>query len=141
MVRWLVCAAVMWAVLADCSRSWLSPEMLEVSLRNDKDQWELTRDVCGPVLLITSPSGIGAATARVLASRPCACFAVGLRYDEGQPFPRLEGFSVANDDGTVWNDLPWTVHSGYLRVALPQAAFDHQDSVLTIGWVDMYRTD
>jgi len=141
MIRWLAYAAAIGAVLADCSHRCLSPEMLEVSLRNDKDQWELTCDADGPVFLITSPSGIGKATVHLLVSRPCASFAVGLRYAEGQPFQRLEGFSVVSGDGDRWEDLPGSAGCGYMRVALPKAAFDCSNSSWTIEWIDMYRTE
>jgi hypothetical protein len=140
MIRQLAYVVVMWTVLAGCSHCCLLPEALDVSLRNDKDQWELTCDTAGPVLLITSPSGIGEATVRLLDSRPCASFAVGLRYADGQPFERLEGFSVVNGSGDRWENPPWSVGCGYMRVALPQAVFESGDSSLTIQWVDMYRT-
>lgn len=138
MGRWLLLGAVLCACLAGCPRC-QDTARLDVTLHKAEDTWFLRSSCAGTVVLITSPSGIGAATIRPRNAWPDPPLLIGLRYKSGEPFTRLEGFHARASSGEEWRDLASAAGSEGLLVELPAEALGKDITHLEIDWVDMYR--
>jgi hypothetical protein len=116
----------------------LSADRFHVELQRPKDSWEFVPGICEPVICITSPSGIGSAQIDFEPGCFSRRFAVGLRYAAGEPFTRLEGFEVTGGAGK-WESSMRMTQDDFMRIEIPEAAFDAGNMPLTVSWVDMYR--
>jgi hypothetical protein len=136
-IRVFVCSVAVCVCMAGCDCPFAA-DPLHVEMRSPKDSWELVPGICEPLVLITSPSGIGSAHINFEPGCFPRRFAVGLRYAPGKPFTRLEGFDVTGGTGK-WGSGVRIARDDFLRIEIPGAAFDAGNVPLTVSWVDVYR--
>ena len=115
-----------------------------ISVRREADRVTVSGDDQAALLVLTSPSGIGAAE---LCHRRGAWpreLRIRLVYAEAQPFRRLEGFAaelVGEAGTTVLLKTGASIAAGaegvVLTIPLPSAPA--RPVVLRLSWVDMYR--
>jgi hypothetical protein len=115
------------------------PDAVQVTPKNADDAAVLEAGNTAPRLLITSPSGIGEATAQLNAACPLKKMLVGLRYEPNRPFTRQEGFEVIAENGKRWASFGACPCLGFIQIELPEAALAPENGTLTLRWVDMYR--
>ena len=121
-----------------------APSIKVVALRKPDDQSTIAESKAGPVLTITSASGIGSATLAPTGETWPGNVTVLLRYAADKPFTRLEGFTAQLLPAKP-GEKPLTIQPTILQingavdsvlVPIPAGTANVQ---LQLSWVDAYR--
>ena len=89
--------------------------------------------------LITSPSGIGEATLKVLQGQWPKEVRIRLRYADGRGFTAVEGFSCSIRGRPPLEVRAVTLHPQYAEVLLPSDGLQGTGHPVQVRWVDYYR--
>lgn len=107
--------------------------------RKKEDRLERVSNPAGFTFLVTCPSGIGGATATLHGGQWPSEFRVRLRYAEGRPFTRLEGFTVASGKRKPVEIRSAQFGPEWAEVTVPPEVLRSAGDVLVLEWVDAHR--
>jgi hypothetical protein len=108
-------------------------------VRKQEDRLERVPNPAGFTFLVNCTSGIGGATVSWHGGRWPEEVLVRLRYAEGNPFTRIEGFTVAVDRGKPIEVRSIAFLPEWAEVRVPAELLNSATDTLHFEWVDMYR--
>ena len=113
----------------------------EITTRKSQDSIQSTERGDTTIFIVTSPSGIGAATIRVNDGHWPSKTIVSFRYQDGRPFVSLEHFIVR---GRVQRDLSvprdkFQPAATSMDIELPPELFEGVQPAIELSWIDAYR--
>jgi hypothetical protein len=113
--------------------------MFQAMVDRPGDGIEIQETDAATVFVVTSTSGIGSATVTRWQGRWPSDLRVRLRYAEGRPFTKVEGFSCAAGSRRPVELETVIYRPDSAEVPLPPEVLGGGVSTLHLRWVDYYR--
>ena len=127
-------------LISGCASYSAQTAAYEINTRKPQDSIQPLARGDTTIFVVTSPSGIGAATIRVNDGHWPAQTIISFRYPDGRAFASLEQFIVR---GHVQRDLSVPREklqtTTTMDIELPMEIFEGAQPVIELNWVDAYR--
>lgn len=126
-------------LITGCATTSNQEVMFQAMVDKPADRIEIQRERDATTFLVTSPSGIGAATITLWQGDWPSDVRVRLRYVQHRPFMKVEGFTCAIGDKRPVEVTAITYTPNYAEVTLPPEVLRSRGGKLLLQWVDYYR--